>query len=581
MSELDRLFASTGVPQAHAARVRAHLGETAAARLREDPWLLLLVPGVLPEQADRFARALLGADPGSADARRCRALVTHLLLRAARAGHTATPVEDVVTELSALGVPDPEQAVEAALDEATVMMFEEEPPESEDFGEAGDDGGDAGEVPDPYEPARTLALARHGLAEEAVAEGVVRLMATAGPLLDDPSALDVPEEIREAAMAALRCGVSIVAGAEQDLERAVAPLSALGAHGVRVAVAAATARAAAALSVPSEVTAASLHRLLDARDAAGGVAFGRGEQSPIEADLVIVYDAAALDVELAAALVEACADGAHLVLCGDPAGLLPAGPGRVFADLAGSAAVPVTRAGPAATGGEGALIRELAAAVDRGRLPRVDAPDRQVVIVPAAGDDAAAHRTVQLVTDSIPRALGIAAADVQVVTPAWAGAAGAAVLNRMLKERLNPGHGAHEGFDVGDRVLVHGPLPQAAPGETGVVRAATEDGLEIEFPDGMATVPRPLLPRLRPGWAMTVRQARGTRWPAVVAVLPAEAGEPLSRALVSTAFGRAQRHLSVVQAAGPALAGAVRSGTAPGPGRRTRLTGLLAGMLGG
>jgi exodeoxyribonuclease V alpha subunit len=151
----------------------------------------------------------------------------------------------------------------------------------------------------------------------------------------------------------------------------------------------------------------------------------------------------------------------------------------------------------------------------------------------------------------------------------------------MLKERLNPGHGAHEGFDVGDRVLVHGPLPQAAPGETGVVRAATEDGLEIEFPDGMATVPRPLLPRLRPGWAMTVRQARGTRWPAVVAVLPAEAGEPLSRALVSTAFGRAQRHLSVVQAAGPALAGAVRSGTAPGPGRRTRLTGLLAGMLGG
>ncbi|WP_240809898.1 hypothetical protein [Actinomadura sp. WMMA1423] len=77
--------------------------------------------------------------------------------------------------------------------------------------------------------------------------------------------------------------------------------------------------------------------------------------------------------------------------------------------------------------------------------------------------------------------------------------------------------------------------------------------------------------RLRHGWAVPVALARGTRRPAVVAVLAADG---LSRPLVATAFGLARRHLSVVQAAGPALARAVREDGAPA--RRTRLARLVA-----
>ena len=75
------------------------------------------------------------------------------------------------------------------------------------------------------------------------------------------------------------------------------------------------------------------------------------------------------------------------------------------------------------------------------------------------------------------------------------------------------------------------------------------------------------------GWAVTVHRAQGSEFPAVVAVLPAEAGGLLSRPLVYTAFTRAQRHLSVVTSAGAALVRAVREvGAQP---RRTRLAGLL------
>jgi hypothetical protein len=73
--------------------------------------------------------------------------------------------------------------------------------------------------------------------------------------------------------------------------------------------------------------------------------------------------------------------------------------------------------------------------------------------------------------------------------------------------------------------------------------------------------------------ALGPREAAGRTWPGVVAVLPPEACGVLSRPLVYAMFSRATRHLSVVHAAGPALARAVReTGARP---RRTRLVALL------
>jgi exodeoxyribonuclease V alpha subunit len=87
-------------------------------------------------------------------------------------------------------------------------------------------------------------------------------------------------------------------------------------------------------------------------------------------------------------------------------------------------------------------------------------------------------------------------------------------------------------------------------------------------------VPAKLARDLRHGWALTIHRAQGSEWPAVVAVLPPEASGMLSRPLVYTAVTRAQRHLSVVHAAGPALARAVHTvGARP---RRTRLRSLVA-----
>jgi exodeoxyribonuclease V alpha subunit len=308
----------------------------------------------------------------------------------------------------------------------------------------------------------------------------------------------------------------------------------------------------------------------------GSWVFARGEEWPLDADLVVVDESSMLDVELAAALVEACADGTRLLLVGDPAQLPSIGPGRVLADIIDSGAVPVTELKTLYRQRDGGTIAKLATAVRGGELPPVDSPEREVVVVTARGSAEAARRVLQLVTDSIPRALGIAAEDVQVVTPVHKGPAGTIELNRALKGKLNPGPGAYRGFDPGDRVVAIANHADEgfANGEVGTVAGTADDGLTVSFSGMPVTIPFRLLGDLRHGWALTVHRAQGSEWPAVVGVFPAEASGMLSRPLVYTALTRAQQHLSVVHGAGPALARAVRTvGERP---RETRLAALLA-----
>ena len=519
-SDLAELFTSTEVPLRLAHEVVARLGAGAAVELRENPWLLLRVPGVRPEQADFFARRVLGGDTAPHDPRRVGALAGHLLLRAAGDGHTMTPAKSLLSALESYDPGDAVGAVRAAIGAGEIVAIMDEESETESLGLAG------------------LAAA-----EETVAEGLARLTAMADPL---PPVDGVPPEVFEH-------GVSILTGPPEAAEEVVRALA--GRPGVIVT--AATDRGAGG--------GASVHRLLEP----GPDGYARGVEHPLEADLVVVIEANTLGVERAAALVEACMDGTHLVLAVDPAAPSPLTAGRVLGDAIACGVLPVT-ALPYEPGG---AIGRLAAAAREGSLVPVDPADREVVIVPAGEAREAAHRAVQLVTDSIPRALGIPAEDVLVVTPAQRGEAGANALNQALKERLNPGPGP---YDPGDRVVAVTDLPQAAAGEFGTVVAAKPDEgtIEVAFPSGTAAVPDGAL---RHGWAVTVHRAQGTRWPAVVAVLPGEAAGALTRPLVVGAFTRGRRHLSVVHAAGPDLARAVRE--RPEPARRTRLAGLLSENL--
>ncbi|MFF4688917.1 helix-hairpin-helix domain-containing protein [Streptomyces sp. NPDC001307] len=565
VESVRRVLAEGGAPEALAAQAAAALGEGADAALREDPWQLLRIGGVRPDQADGFARALLGAACGPGDERRARAITVWLLEQAALAGHTALELPTLAAALGRQGVPDPDAAVQSTLAEGEALAFQDA---LEEPGAAAPQPAEEGED-EEERPVRVLVgLERYALAEESLADGLARLVNS------------LSKETEQAWQAA----VGAASGGAAELVRVVAGHGLVlhtGGEAARAEPAAllGAARAAGLRAFAVCHTPDGRHRLAAlpgaAEDGVGTVAGllsgaegpGRDADGSLELDLLIVLDAPQLDVESAAMLVESLPDGARLVLSGDPAVLWSAGPGRVFADLLAARVCPQLASrlpdpGP---------IGELLSGIGIGELNQVAAPGKEVVIVPVREAGEAVHRTVQLVADSVPRALGVPADQTVVITPGHGGAAGTRALNSALKERLNPGPGRFGGFDPGDRIAY-----SPAPGRTvpGVVVKADADGLHLSCAGDPVVVPRERVEgAVRHGWALTAHQAVGARWPAAVVVLPGDAAQALSRPWVYTAFGRAERHLSVVHGVEQALPKAVAEIQAKP--RTTRLQTLL------
>ncbi len=558
-----------GAPEALARPAAGALGEQAAELLRTDPWQLLAVPGVRPEQADGFARALLGADCGPDDGRRTAALVGWVLERAALQGHTALDAEAVRAALAERAVSDPDAAVRESVEEGVALLFQEGGDEEPDEVET-DEGGLAPDADTPREPVRVLlGLDRYALAEESLADGLARLVNTCEKAADWAEAAAAAPSPSAAELIRTTAAAGLVAHSGGEAARAepAALIAAARGLGLRAFGAAHSEdgrrRLAAAVGDPdTAVTPAGL--------LSGAQGPGRDEDGALALDLLVVLDAPQLDVEGAAALVEALADGARLVLSGDPGVLGSAGAGRVFADVLAARTCPqvVSRTpdpGP---------IGELVSGIGIGELNQVDAPGKEVVIVPVRDAGEAVHRTVQLVADSVPRAFSIPAEETQVITVGHGGAAGTRVLNEALKQRLNPGPGRFGGFDPGDRV-VHVPAPgRAVPG---VVRSADAEGLRLDCGGVPVVVPQERVESsVRHGWALSAHQAAGMRWPAAVVVLPGDAAQGLSRPWVYTAFGRGERHLSVVHGVDQALPRAVAQ--VPAQERTTRLRPLLEAL---
>ncbi|MHB9862883.1 helix-hairpin-helix domain-containing protein [Streptomyces sp. YIM S03343] len=589
---VGQVLTEGGAPESLAAQAATSLGDGADTVLRDDPWQLLRVAGVRPEQADGFARALLGTECGPDDERRVRAVTGWLLEQAALAGHTALEAPALTAALAKLGVPDPDEALNGVIGDGEVLVFQDaldEPsaaPQSRQARQAADTAGEGEESAEGTEdaaerPVRVLVgLERYALAEESLADGLARL-------INSVPKEDGPAEGWERAAAGAR-------GSAGELIRAVAghglvlhtggPASVVDPAALVVAARGLGLRAWAAAHTPggrTDFAAAPVSRPGAPEGAAqatapvttvagllaGAEGPGRDADGALDLDLLVVLDAPQLDVETAALLVESLPDGVRLVAAGDPGVLWSAGPGRVFADLLAAKVCPLVASRVPDTGPLGELVSGIGA----GELQQVAAPGKEVVIVPVRNAGEAVHRTVQLVADSVPRAFGIPAGETVVVTPGHGGAAGTRALNAAVKERLNPGPGRFGGFDPGDLVAY-----SPAPGRTvrGRVASADAEGLHLEVPGGSVVVARERVEQsVRHGWALTAHQAVGTRWPAAVVVLPGDAAQALSRPWVYTAFSRASRHLSVVHGVEQALPRAVAD--IPHKPRTTRLPVLL------
>ncbi len=448
-------------------------------------------------------------------------------------------------------------------------------------------------------------LARLYRAEQAIAERLRALGSGRPPWRDiDPDAaipwvqrktgLVLAESQTQALRLALSSKVLVITGGPGvgKITLVHAILTVLRARQVEVAVCAPTGRAAKRLSESTGLAAKTIHRLLETDPRTGG--FRRGEEHPLDGDLLVIDETSMVDVLLMRSLLRALPHAAALLIIGDVDQLPSVGPGQVLTDIIGSQAVPVVRLTEVFRQAAQSRVIVNAHRINRGLMPELSAVEgSDFYFVDAAEPEEALRKLVAIVRERIPARFGLdPIRDVQVLCPMNRGGLGARALNGALQAALNPpGEQRVERFGwtyaAGDKVMqiVNDYDRDVYNGDLGVVARIDVEQSEIvvRFDDHEVVYGFGELDELVLAYATTIHKSQGSEYPAVVIPLTTQHYTMLARNLLYTGVTRGKR-LVVLLGQRKALAIAVRNG-----GTRRRWSklrewlrdGAPIGLLGG
>src|ERR1700726_1747769 len=213
----------------------------------------------------------------------------------------------------------------------------------------------------------------------------------------------------------------------------------LAAKGVQLLLCAPTGRAAKRMTEATGFEAKTIHRLLEVDPKTGG--FKRGDDNPLDCDLLVVDEASMVDVMLMQALMKAVPSTAAFLIVGDIDQLPSVGPGQVLADIISSGAIPVVRLTEVFRQAAQSRIITSAHRINQGSIPDLSPPgiDTDFYFVQAEDPEMALQRVVELVKIRIPKRFGFdPIRDIQVLCPMNRGGVGARSLNIELQAALNP-----------------------------------------------------------------------------------------------------------------------------------------------
>lgn len=319
----------------------------------------------------------------------------------------------------------------------------------------------------------------------------------------------------------------------------------------RYALAAPTGKAARRMQEATGREAMTVHRLLDYGPGAQGLGFRRNRLNPIPASVVVVDESSMLDVELAEALLEAIDQTwTRLVLVGDVDQLPSVGPGRVFADIIDSEAVPVARLTVVHRSAQESWICGNAPRVLAGTKPEL-AERHDFLWVPCASVDAVVPNVLRARAELERRGVP----EVQVLAPQKTHGAGVDALNRALQERLNPRVASekvhqrkHEQLRVRDRVLqTRNDYERGVfNGEVGEVLRIADKSLVVDFDGREIEYDARSGDALTLAYALTIHKSQGSEWPWVIVVVHSAHTFMLDRALLYTAITRGKAGVVLV-----------------------------------
>ncbi|VAW75979.1 RecD-like DNA helicase YrrC [hydrothermal vent metagenome] len=138
----------------------------------------------------------------------------------------------------------------------------------------------------------------------------------------------------------------------------------------KVLLAAPTGRASQRMSEVIGREAKTIHRLLEWK----GGDFKRNEESPLEADFLILDECSMLDISLSASLLQAIPQSCQVLFIGDADQLPSIGAGNVIKDIIASGVVPCYRLTQVFRQAQESYIIKYAHEINRGQIPYIDSP---------------------------------------------------------------------------------------------------------------------------------------------------------------------------------------------------------------
>ena len=293
------------------------------------------------------------------------------------------------------------------------------------------------------------------------------------------------------------------------------------AQGREVVLAAPTGRAAKRMNEASGVEAKTIHRLLGAKPTGG---FEKGADNPISGDVLIVDESSMVDVMLMYALLRAVPNEMTVIFIGDSHQLPSVGAGNVLADMIASGVLPVVKLEQVFRQAQASQIIQNAHRINQGKMPWLHTKKHSDFFFQEEGAEAEklASEIVNLCAKRLPSYFKANPIDdIQVLTPMRRGESGAANLNILLQQALNPGkpylkRGATE-YRLGDKVMQikNNYEKDVFNGDIGkVCKIDTENQtLSIDFDGHIVEYGILELDELSLAYAMTIHKSQGSEFP--------------------------------------------------------------------
>lgn len=319
-----------------------------------------------------------------------------------------------------------------------------------------------------------------------------------------------------------------------------------------IILAAPTGRAAKRMTEATGLEAKTLHRLLEVKPPDG---YQRNEENPLEGDVLIVDECSMIDIMLMYHLLKAVPDTMTVFFVGDIDQLPSVGAGNVLRDMIDSGCFPVVRLSRIFRQAQTSRIIMNAHKINKGQMPDVsNGRNTDFFFIERENPESAANEIVGLVRNRLPRHYRVKPQDIQVLAPMQRGIVGAAKLNQVLQDAVNPNSvSLHRGgyqYRLHDKVMQirNNYDKEVFNGDIGVVVDVNLEDRELTVNfDGRAVLyDVSELDELVLAYATTIHKSQGSEYPIVVIPVLMTHYVMLQRNLIYTGVTRAKKVLVIV-----------------------------------